>query len=143
MAEKNPTVLEIYEQRGWLDKISSRWSGKDRLDVGTWIRNIHEKSGLGKVSAIDYTKERVDCSLNLHAGINENMEALFFKATKFIPKEFRESVIKVCCDNEYLKASGKTINEKKADRHLQIVDLCRGLDYLVEFRLFRKKNEIH
>lgn len=139
MAEKKLTVLEIYQQKGWLNRVNSRWSADDRVNSGIWLRNIHEKAGLGKISAINYEKERIDCSMKPQSEFAQQNEVLFFKITSYIPKEFRQLVIDVCCDDKRLKARGKTINEKKNDRYLKIVDLCRGLDYVVEFRLFEKK----
>lgn len=140
MAEKKLTVLEIYQKRGWLDNKKSMWSASDRVGVGLQLRDIREQAGLGAMSAIDYEKERVDCSIKMAGSHRETAESLYFKATGFIPKEFRYTVINVCCDNRYIKAQGVTNQEIMSDRHLQIIDLCRGLDYLIEFFLFRKKS---
>jgi len=142
MAEKKPTVLEIYQKRGWLDNAKSIWSSVDRVGVGLQLRDIREQAGLGAMSAVDYEKERVDCSLKTAGNQRETAESLYFKATEFIPKEFRYVVINVCCDNRYIKAMGRNNQEIMSDRHLQITDLCRGLDYLIEFFLFRKKKVI-
>ena len=136
--EKRLSVLEIYKTKGWLNNPQSKWSSDDRLNVGLRLAKDFYLAGLMTISGIDYSKERVDCSISATPEMVLQARDRYNKAIRTIPADFFRTVVDVCCHNLLVKGIGDTERQKDNDRYRKVFDLCRGLDYLVEFYLKRK-----
>ena len=140
MVKKKLSVLEQYEAKGWLDLVKGKWTSEYRLNAGLQLARDFYQSRLLTVSAIDYSKERVDCSVvNNEPVFVLAARTRYIKAIQSIPKDFYNTVSDVCCFDMLIKGNGNTERQKENDRYMKVCDLCRGLDYLIQFYL---KNHI-
>lgn len=135
-SKRRLSVIENYYEQGLLGIVVGRWSPEDRLNIGLRLARDFYLSRLSSVSAIDYSKDRVDTSIN----IKEPDYVLcardrYNKAIRSIPSDFYPAVSEVCCYNRLIKGKGSTERQRRYDRYNKICDLCRGLDYLIKFYL--------
>lgn len=135
MTERRITVIEHYEQKGLLDNDESKWTAEDRRKVGLRLGEDFYKARLEGVTAIDYSKERVDTSVKSEPDYVLDARDRYNKAIKSIPSDFFQAVSEVCCYNRLLKGKGLTKQQRLYDRYNKICDLRRGLDYLIRFYL--------
>lgn len=128
-------ALDHYEKLDWLDFMARKWKAEDRKKAGqTWFRDFHEMGG--NIKTIDPSKPRVDCQgFRRPSDERSRAEDSFYKAAKAIPKDFHETLWNVCIENKIFKGTqSETFAIKK--------DLVRGLDYLCDFYVAKKKEKI-
>lgn len=133
--EKRISVIEHYEKKGLLDSVKSKWTAEDRRKVGIRLSEDFYRAKLEQITAIDYSKDRVDISVKAEPDYLLDARDRFNKAIQAIPQDFYKVVSDVCCHNRLIKGRGITKQQKLYDRYMQICDLCRGLDYLIRFYL--------
>lgn len=131
------SVLEKYFMAGYLDFGNEHGctgiKAIDRLSAGRLLGNDFERGEVGKVRTSDVSKIRVDGG----GGDSEPERVCFhqdryFKACAAVPAEFWAVVRRVCVENKPLNAEGSRLDVKR-DLYRQRIDLCRGLDRLIEF----------
>lgn len=129
--QKNIDVLSHYLKIGWLDFLSSKWKGVERLAAGErWLRDFHH-AGFD-IRTIDPSKPRVDCEgFKPNSERRERAEDFFRRASRTIPKDFFITVSNVCLEN-------KQFVGKQDERYAVKTDLVRGLDYLCDFYFGKK-----
>lgn len=140
MTEKNykQSTLERYAAAGYLNFGCRRYGPMDRLCAGKRLYADFFLGGISRVAAADMSKIRVD-------GSGKDGEPLtclhhrdnYTKAMAAVPAEFWPVVRLVCVEDKPIVATG---SEKKVKRELYAarLDLCRGLDRLVEFYLRKR-----
>lgn len=139
MVQKRLSVIELYAERGLLDYVHGKWTTEYRLSAGLQLAKDFYLSGLQTVKAIDYSKDRVDTSYHGEPDYVLNARRRYGGAIRAIPTEFFNAVSDVCCHDKQLKGNGKNRADREKNKYLQVCDLCRGLDYLIQFYL---KNHI-
>lgn len=141
MSEKKykQSTLERYAAAGYLDFGSRNFGAIDRLSAGKRLYADFFLGGISRVGAIDMAKIRVDgssisCGEPLNCIYHRDSYA---KAVQAVPAEFWPIVRQVIIEDRPIVITG---SEKQVKRELYAarLDLCRGLDRLVEFYLKRK-----
>lgn len=127
------SVLEFWYSKGYLEFNKSQYTADERLKYGLRLSldfqiinraNIH--SGYIQNSKID--KINNSQSVALLDAMNR-----YNKAIKAVPKEFWSIVRKICIEDKELKIPEKISERQKAYfLYLSRIDLCRGLDRIIE-----------
>lgn len=133
-----PNTLQRYGADGYLD-LGGKYSAIDRISAGSQLYVDCYLGGVNRVGAIDPERIRVDGG----GSAEQSTKCMFHfdryqKAMLSVPLEFRAVVRRVCIEDKPIKASGTALDVKRK-LYAARVDLCRGLDRLVDF-YFRKKN---
>lgn len=132
MSEKQST-LQKYALAGYLDFGSKNIAAGDRVSAGCKLCVDYYLGGGEEVKAIDMSKIRVDGGGNGERTVKcMHHQDMYRKAMKCVPSEFWPVVRRVCIEDKPLNASGSAIDIKRK-LYAQRVDLCRGLDRLVQF----------
>lgn len=135
MTDKKLSVIEAYEKKGYLDRLRKHWTASDRCRVGIKIGRDYYRSHWETLKAINYEKDKVDVSIKEEPEFILEARDRYIKAMSAIPDDFRETVRRVCCENKPIKGIGSSERQKDYDWHSKLCDLCRGLDYLINFYL--------
>ncbi len=132
------SVLQKYAMAGYLDFGSKRYSTADRLNAGLQLYTDFILGGGDGVKANDVGKIKVDGGGNGERSVMclHHLD-LYRKAIRVIPKEFLSVVRLVCLEDKEIKVSGSAIDVKRK-LYMARVDLCRGLDRLVQFYFGKK-----
>lgn len=126
---KDGCALDYCYRAGWLAVAQKKWSDIDRHKAGGILREAFLNAGLS-IKACNY-EPRVDTH-----GVREPSEArsraedFFRSAIRCLPRDFAPVVLQVCVENKVI--TGK-------DLIVQKYDLCRGLDYLCDFIIQKKR----
>lgn len=126
---KDACALDYCYRIGWLAINQKKWQAVDRHRAGAVLRESFLASGLDlKASSFE---PRVDSS-GVRQPSDKRMRAedYFRKAIRCMPRDFAPVVLQVCVENKVI--TGKNIAVDK-------VDLCRGLDYLCDFIVQKKR----
>lgn len=126
-------TLERYAAAGWLDFGREIYTALDRLSAGGRLFADFYLGGLNAVKAVDMAKIRVDGG----GSVEKTSRRLFHadryeKAVLCVPAEFWPVVRRVVVEDLPLKAEGSVLDVKRK-LYAQRVDLCRGLDRLIDF----------
>lgn len=144
MSEKKykQSTLERYAAAGYLDFGSRNFGAIDRLSAGKRLYADFFLGGISTVCAADMAKIRVDGSKKG----GEPLSCLYHrdsyaKAVQAVPAEFWPIVRQVIIEDRPIVITG---SEKQVKRELYAarLDLCRGLDRLVEFYLRMRKKTL-
>lgn len=131
------STLEVYETKGYLDYGDQKYTSMDRVAVGKKLYRDYYLGGLVTVQAVDPGKIKVDgCGSLVGAEKKDFHESRYHKAMAIIPAEFREVVRLVVIEDKPIKVIGSDRQVNK-ELFLKRVDLCRGLDRLLDFYLRR------
>lgn len=131
------STLQVYETKGYLDYGDQKYTSMDRVAVGLQLATDFYLGGLNTVSAVDPGKIRVDGGGgSFGAEKRQFHEDRYHKAMAIIPTEFREVVRLVVIEDKPIKVIGSDRQVNK-ELFLKRVDLCRGLDRLIDFYLRR------
>ena len=136
MTDKNrnfkQNTLQRYADAGYLD-----WRGKytavERVSAGNDLWIDYYLGKISSVGAVDPAKIRVDGG----GSVQKTIKCLYHqdrynKAMSCLPKEFWDVVRKVCIDDEPIETEGTRLDMKRK-LYAARIDLCRGLDRLVDF----------
>lgn len=127
------TVLNRYAEAGYLDFGSDRISARDRVDAGSRLYVDFVLGGISSVGASDMSKIKVDGQGSIEQSLRcIHHQDCYNKAMRAVPKEFWPIVRLVCVEDKEIKVSGSAIDVKRK-LYAARVDLCRGLDRLVQF----------
>ena len=129
------SLLEIWYAKDWLYMPSSKYSAEDRLNAGMRLaedyhimnrENIHSSYALNtKVDGTKFTPRFHSAS---------EAQNRYFQAIQSIPAEFWPMVRKICIEESELQPPlGMSERQKTYFYYLCRMDLCRGLDRLVEY----------
>lgn len=127
------SVLNRYADAGYLNYGSDKISACDRVKAGMQLYRDYILGGGDGVKANDIGKIKVD-----GGGLGERSVMclhhldLYRKAIRVIPSEFLPVVRLVCIEDKEIKFNGSYIDMKRK-LYAARVDLCRGLDRLVQF----------
>lgn len=125
--------LELYTSRGFLNYGDDRYSAMDRQSAGTRLANDFYLSGLQDCRSSDVSRIRVDGSGN--DAMKEKLMIYrdnYLKAMAVIPNDYWQVVRRVVIEDLPLR-SDRQGREYNYDLYRQKVDLCRGLDRLIEY----------
>lgn len=126
-------TLEIYAAKGYLDFGNPKFTSIDRVSAGNRLYRDFYLSGLTSSGAVNPEKIKVDGGGNLSLMEKKAYhEDMYLKAVKIIPSEFWEAVRVVVIEDKFLSSTGSDRQINK-ELYLKKVDLCRGLDRLIEF----------
>ena len=126
-------VLLRYALDGYLDFGSDKYSSDLRYKAGNQLFTDFILGGGDGVKAIDMSKIRVDGGGNGEKTAKcSHHHDMYNKAMASVPDEFWPVVRKVCIDDEEIRFKGSDLDVKRK-LYAARVDLCRGLDRLVEF----------
>ena len=126
------SVIEDYFERGLLATVGGKFTPEYRLAAGLQLAFDFYRGRLQSISAIDYEKDRVDTSVKKEPDFVLDARDRYIKAMKDVPAEFKGVVSEVCCFDRLIKGAGLNRSEKEKNKHLQVCDLCRGLDYVIK-----------
>ena len=130
---KNST-LEKYYQKGYLD--GSKYDSLDLYKAGMKIFNAYTKKGGNGVKAIDPSKIRVDGGGGMaDSEFIDLWQGRYERALRVLPREFKDIVVDVCCEDVDILRNIKTKSERQATQQRQVLmALLRfGLVRLVEY----------
>ena len=130
--QRKLSVIEDYFERGLLGTVAGKWTPEYRFAAGLQLAHDFYRGRLQSITAIDYEKDRVDTSIKSEPDFVLDARDRYLKAVKDIPAEFKGVVSEVCCMDKLIKGVGNNRSEKEKNKHLQICDLCRGLDYVIK-----------
>ncbi len=134
------SLLEVWHAKGWLELENSRYGADDRLRFGL------------KFALDSYVVNRV----NLHSGFSFNVKVdssgaedsrgltdaktRYRFALRHIPAEFWPIVRQICIDEKEPVAPAKLSERQKTYFYfLCRVDLCRGLDRIIDAYTYKLK----
>lgn len=127
------SVLNRYAEAGYLNFGSNRISARDRVDAGSRLYVDFVLGHIGSVGASDTSKIRVDGQGSFEQSLKcIHHRDCYNKAMRAVPSEFWPVVRLVCVEDEEIKVTGSVIDVKRK-LYAARVDLCRGLDRLVQF----------
>lgn len=132
-------TLMRYAAAGYLDWQARSYSVLDRVSAGLLLWQHAALGGVVKSRVVDPSKIRVD-----GGGSGEQSEFcmhywdLYNKAMSVVPEEFWPVVRLVCVEDKPIEAVGTQLNIKR-QLYAARIDLCRGLDRLVEFYFVKNK----
>jgi hypothetical protein len=119
-------ALDRCNKLGWLDIEVRKWRAVDRHRAGEKLREDYFNAGF-EMTTIDPSKIRVDCQgFKTPSEARRNAEERYFRALKYIPKEFASVVRRVVIEN-------KVFEGNQLEKYALKIDLVRGLDYLCDF----------
>ena len=131
------STLQVYETKGYLDYGDQKYTSMDRVAVGLQLATDFYLGGLNTVSAVDVGKIRVDGGGSIVGAERKAFhEDRYRKAIATVPAEFWEVVRLVVIEDKPIKVIGSDRQVNK-ELFLKRVDLCRGLDRLIDFYLSR------
>lgn len=126
---KDACALDYCYRMGWLAINQKKWQALDRQHAGYVLQGMYRASGLD-IHASNY-EPRVDSfGFKEPSEKRKKAENYFRQAIRCIPKDFFPVVARVVLENKVI--SGKNIQVDKWD-------LCRGLDYLCDFIVQKKR----
>lgn len=133
------SVLERYYENGWLDYWAcGKYTPAARCSYGLLLYHDYYAGNFEPMQATDCSKIRVDGGrwqkLSEKALYHQHRYMAAFSA---VPKEFRPIVRLVCIENKPV-AAGVNQDDVTARRQAELIfsaklDLCRGLDRLIDF----------
>lgn len=142
MANKRLTVLEWYASKGFLDFVNRRFkehTSEMRVDAGHRLYTdwyMAHKS----VGAINYEKDKVDCSIKPESPKQLEAQERFNRAMRAIPKDFRSMVFQVAVQNRQIFENPELSRwDKQAQKKVNTILLCMGLDNLISH--YNRKNK--
>jgi hypothetical protein len=126
-------ILAKYAEDGYLNFGSNRYTADDRYKAGSMLYTNYILGGGDGVKANDVSKIRVDGGgSGEKSAFCAHHNQLYHWAMKSIPVEFRGIIRLVVIEGLPIKVEGSTIDIKRK-LYMARVDLCRGLDRLIEF----------
>lgn len=131
------STLERYAAAGWLDYGRQNYTAIDRVSAGNRLYTDFYLGGLIRVGAVDMRRIRVDGSGALSQSGQDGRlwhQNCYNKAVAAVPAEFWPVVRRVCIEDLPIEAFGSVKNVKRV-LYASRVDLCRGLDRLIDFYL--------
>lgn len=132
-------ILEKMAAAGWLDYGNRKYSAVDRLSAGARLWRDFYLGGLTELRANDLGKIKVDGGGSGKTSDRRlDFRNAYEKACRAVPSEFWQVVRQVVVEDKPLKAEGSE-RQVKYELYRQRVDLCRGLDRLIEHYLGIKK----
>ena len=137
-------VLYRYANAGWLDMGDKRYSTEDRVRVAERLYKDFRLSQFSdcKAVVIGSIKPEICGDFTLLDNVLD-ARTRYQQAMLSIPHEFWPSVRKVCIENQELfdNDNGESKRQQAYRTYAAKVDLCRGLDRLIEHYLRRKKEK--
>lgn len=126
-------ILQRYAFAGYLDFGSKKYTAADRVLAGTRLYIDYILGGGDGVKANDTSKIKVDGGgSGERSGFCTYHNQMYHWAMKSIPIEFRGVVRMVCIEDKEIVVSGSDLDIKRK-LYAARVDLCRGLDRIVQF----------
>ena len=127
------TLLEIWHNKGWLELKNSRYGADDRLRFGLkFMLDYHLANRFNLHSGFIFN-DKIDSSVK-----NESMELLdaqnrYRRAVRSVPSEFWPVVRRVCLEEKEPVVPPQLSERQKTYFYfLCRIDLCRGLDRIIE-----------
>ena len=137
-------VLYRYANAGWLDMGDKRYSTEDRVRVAERLYKDFRLSQFSECKAvvIGSVKPEICGDFTLLDYVLD-ARTRYQQAMLSIPHEFWPSVRKVCIEDQELfdNDNGESKRQQAYRTYAAKVDLCRGLDRLIEHYLRRKKEK--
>lgn len=126
---KDACALDYCYRIGWLAVAEKKWKAIDRHKAGGILRQAYLDAGLN-IKASSY-EPRVDTfGVKEPSDARSRAEDFFRGAIRSLPRDFAPVVLSVCVENTII--TGK-------DLIVQKYDLCRGLDYICDFIIQKKR----
>ncbi len=130
-------VLEKYLAKGWLNLGRTEYSGRDRLWAGNRLADVYARCAFPEAKALDLQKPFVDVSGGGGASLERILDARaeYGAAMRSVYRDYWPAVRKICIEDEELIIQNPEEKQKlKALFSFNTkVDLCRGLDELIDF----------
>lgn len=130
------TVLEKFLAKGWLRLGNSKYSETDRIWVGNRLADVFFRCAFPSAQAINPARVFVDVSKGGKDMFDKVLEARdeYFAIIAAVHDDYWPVVRRVCIEDK----EPVVINEKKFMRKALVsfslkVDLCRGLDEIIDF----------
>ena len=135
------TVLEKFLAKGWLRLGGKRYSEKDRIWAGNRLADVYFRCAFPAAQAINPARVFVDVSKGGKEMFDKVLAAReeYFAIMAKIHKDYWPIVRRVCIeDKEPVVVGEKKLMRKALVSFSLKVDLCRGLDELIDF--YREKD---
>ena len=127
------STLERYGAAGYLDFGNKKYSALDRISAGKRLFTNFYLGGLNSMAAIDFGRIKVDGSGDRSEPFRcLHHRDMYKKAVAAVPREFWPVVRRVCIEDLPIVAKGSANNIKRI-LYAERLDLCRGLDRLIDF----------
>jgi len=133
------TVIERYYENGWLDfNCTKRYTALARCSYALLLAQDFYLANIQNIKATDCSKIKVD-STGYYQDSNKSLyyQERYNKAISSVPKEFREIIRLVCIDDRPLAVNDNfkdMTSRRKSEWSFSLkIDLCRGLDRLIDF----------
>lgn len=137
-------VLYRYADAGWLDMGDKRYTAEDRIRVAERLHRDFRLSQFSNCKAVELGKITPEICGDFTLLDNVlDARTRYQQAMMSIPHEFWPSVRRVCIEDKELfdNDNGESKRQQAYRTYAAKVDLCRGLDRLIEHYLRRKKEK--
>ena len=137
-------VLYRYADAGWLDMGDKRYTAEDRIRVAERLHRDFRLSQFSDCKAVELGKITPEICGDFTLLDNVlDARTRYQQAMMSIPHEFWLSVRRVCIEDKELfdNDNGESKRQQAYRTYAAKVDLCRGLDRLIEHYLRRKKEK--
>lgn len=140
------TVLEKFLAKGWLRFGDCKYSENDRILAGNRLADIYFRCAFPNAQAMNPARIFVDVSKGGKESLEQILDAReeYFEIVASIHKDYWPIVRRVCIEDKEPvvdKSDGAFVRKSLKSFSLK-VDLCRGIDELIEFYIKKDKNNI-
>ena len=128
------SLLEIWYAKNWLEMPNSKFTAEDRLNAGLLLAADFYAMSSANLRSGYILNTKIDGTRGESASvIKSQMQNSYIHAVKVVPSEFWPVVRKICIEEaDPVPLSVISERQKAYFNYLVRVDLCRGLDRLVE-----------
>lgn len=127
------TLLEVWYSKGWLELKNSRYGSDDRLRFGLRLALDYSIISRSNLHSAYIFNDKVDSSSSSESRGLLDAQDGFRRAVRSVPVEFWPIVRQICIDEkEPIAPSEMSERQKTYFYYLCRIDLCRGLDRVIE-----------
>lgn len=127
------TLLEFWYSKGWLESKNSCYGSDDRLRFGLKLMRDYHYILKSHIATTSLENTKVDISLKVQDDNVLDAINRYRRVLRSIPKEFWPIVRRICLEEKEPEfPSGISIRHKSYFYFLYRIDLCRGLDRVID-----------
>jgi len=130
------TLLEQLYDKGWLNYPASKFSSDARLRAGLLLMYNYQIIQKANLHSGYIFNNKIDNSQSLQSKMYNDSLNFYRHCLRSVPAEFWQIVRKICIE-EKMPVFSDNLSERQIShlKYLYHIDLCRGLDRLIQLKV--------
>ncbi len=133
------TLIEQLYEKGWLEYRQSRFDSKSRLHIALKLMYNYQIIKRANLHSGYIFNNKIDNSISLASQMYSDAVNYYRQCLRAIPSEFW-GIVRCICLEEKLPIISQDLSERQQAylNYLYRIDLCRGLDRLLQLKIDNK-----